>query len=84
MADETKAAAAAKPEPRAVTYKEVVKSGAESPAATWKRIGEITGAGNVSIGPKGDATIDITGLSDAKRAQIDNLLAAEKKATKEK
>ena len=55
-------------EPKAITYKE-----AGSPE-NWRKICEITGAGIVPLDADGNASIDLTSLSEAKKAQIDRLL----------
>jgi hypothetical protein len=61
-------------EPRAITFKEVEKASMDEYTAreTWRKIGDITGAGHV---PPGDyASIDLTDVSDSKRERIDKLL----------
>jgi hypothetical protein len=62
-------------EPKAITYKEVEKAGGN--IETWHKIGEITGAGHVPVNTYGEASIDLTEVSDAKRGQIDRLIAKE-------
>lgn len=70
-------------EPRAITYQDVEKSSGSGAGEVWKQIGEITGAGNVSLF-NGNASIDLTDASDAKRAQIDGLLLKESASEGEK
>ena len=60
-------------EPRAITYKQVEAAGGN--LETWKRVGEISGAGTPTLNADGNASIDLTELSEAKRGQIDKLLA---------
>ena len=63
-------------EPKAITYKEVVKGREPGEAGElWRKIGDITGAGHV---PGSDeAAIDLTDVSDSKRDRIDKLLNPE-------
>jgi hypothetical protein len=71
-------------EPRAITYKEVKKAAGNDQAGgleLWHKIGEITGAGHLP--GQDEATIDLTGVSDAKRERIDKLLAGEKEEVSE-
>lgn len=64
-------------EPRAITYKEVVRTmGTDAGAGeVWRQIGEAVGAGHVPLNADGDASIGLTGASDAKRAQVDKIVA---------
>jgi hypothetical protein len=64
-------------EPRgAVTYKEVERVvGKEGALEVWRKICEATGAGVIPIRENRQAAIDLGGASDAKRAQVENLLA---------
>jgi hypothetical protein len=66
------------PEPKAVTYKEVSKAYPEGADETWRKIGDITGAGHVPLNADGDASIDTTGLADGKQKAIDALLKPQK------
>ena len=68
-------------EPRAITYKQVERAGGN--AATWAQIGKITGAGDVPRNAAGDASIDLTDVSDAKMASIDALLGKKEEAAAE-
>ena len=68
-------------EPRAITYKEVERAGGN--AETWAKIGKITGAGEVPRDGDGNASIDITSLSDSKVASIDALLGSAKKESED-
>lgn len=61
---------------RAITFKEVKKDREQAEAVeVWHKIGDITGAGHLPASD--EATIDLTDVSDAKRGQIDRLLAKE-------
>jgi hypothetical protein len=65
-------------EPAAITYKQVrraVKDTGANVYDVWAKIGQITGAGTPGLDADGDASIDLTDVSDAKRGQIDRLLA---------
>ena len=68
-------------EPRAVTYKEVRSVAQDDLGATetWRKIGEITGAGHVPLNADGNAVIALTDVSDSKRERIDKILAGEEK-----
>lgn len=59
-------------EPRAITYKEVRSASEDDKGATetWRKIGEITGAGHVPLNADGNATISLTDVSDSKRERI--------------
>ncbi|MCA1589177.1 MAG: hypothetical protein LC734_02060 [Acidobacteria bacterium] len=61
--------------PRSITYKQVEKAVEEGRRGTvWRRIGEITGAGHIPLNSEGNASIDLTGVSDVKFAQVERLL----------
>ena len=65
-------------EPAVITYKEVAKATDTYAGSVelWNKIGEITGAGHIPVSPEGNAApIDLTSVSDAKRAQIERLLS---------
>ena len=67
-------------EPKAVTFKEVKKVAGEGiHAATelWHKVGDIVGAGHVGLDPDGNASIDLTEVSDSKRERIDKILNPE-------
>ncbi len=71
---------------RAITYNQVQKAAGNDNAGSqemWRKIGDITGAGHVPLDADGNASIDLTETSDAKRAQIDRLLAKEEEQTAE-
>ena len=73
-------------EPRAITYKEVKKvagEGLHAAAELWHKVGDIVGAGHVGLDPDENASIDLTEVSDAKRTQIDNLLAKKEESAEE-
>jgi hypothetical protein len=69
-------------EPKAVTYKEVKKvagEGLHAATTLWHKVGDIAGAGHVGIDADENASIDLTDVSEAKRAQIDAILNPSKK-----
>jgi len=73
-------------EPRSITYNEVKKSVGEGPQSStelWHKVGDIVGAGHVGLDSDGNASIDLTEVSEAKRTQIDNLLARKEEAKDE-
>ena len=61
-------------EPRAITFKQV------GDRATWEKIGEISGAGSVPLNTDGDASIDLTDVSESKRSRIEALLQKQAEA----
>ena len=63
------------PKPRAITFKQVESAVGDGATRVWERIGEISGAGHIPRNNEGNASIDLTGVSEAKQAQIDRLLA---------
>jgi hypothetical protein len=74
-------------EPRSISYKDVKQAFGDGAKDVWTKIGEVTGAGHVPINADGEAFIDLTGASEAKQSQVDNLLAKsepEKKAKENK
>ena len=68
-------------EPKAITFKEVAKVAAGNHAATelWHKVGDIAGAGHVGLDPDGNASIDLTEVSDSKRERIEKLINPEAK-----
>jgi hypothetical protein len=56
--------------PAAITYAAVKRAYKEKGPAeeAWRKIGEVTGAGNVP--PSEDATIDLTGMSESVRERV--------------
>lgn len=68
-------------EPKAITYKEVARVTGGDRLATvelWHKIGDITGAGHVGLDIDGNASIDLTDVSDSKRERIDALMGVTK------
>lgn len=63
-------------EPKAITYKEVERNAGEGVVVVelWHKIGDIAGAGHVGLDPDGNASIDLTEVSEAKRERIEKLI----------
>ncbi len=68
-------------EPRAITFKEVIRSGGT--IDDWHRIGEITGAGHVTLNSDGNASIDLTETSESVQNRVDALLTKQEEKAEE-